>query len=84
MGTSVLGLANERFFPLYGTEALDVEFAAAANRRRQALGLAPNAPLPEMLWRVGHLDAVAEGDTGNNFQQLIFALETGARSSLLP
>jgi predicted acylesterase/phospholipase RssA len=44
----VLGLANERFFPLSGTEPLEAEFAAAANRRRQALGLAPDAPLPEM------------------------------------
>ena len=43
-----LGLPNERFFPLYGTEPLEAEFAAAADRRRQALGLAPDAPLPEM------------------------------------
>jgi predicted acylesterase/phospholipase RssA len=45
---SVVGLSNERFFPLTGTEPLEVEFAAAANRRRKALGLAPDAPLPEM------------------------------------
>ena len=45
---SVVGLPNERFFPLYGTGPLEVEFAAAADRRRQALGLAPDAPLPEM------------------------------------
>ena len=45
---SVLGLPNERFFPFYGTEPLEVEFAAAADRLRQAKGLAPDAPLPEM------------------------------------
>jgi hypothetical protein len=45
---SVLGVPNERFFPLYGTEPLEVEFAAAADRLRQAHGLAPNAPLPEV------------------------------------
>ena len=45
---SVLGVPNERFFPLYGTEPLEVEFAAAADRLRQAHGLAPNAPLPEI------------------------------------
>jgi hypothetical protein len=45
---SVLGLPNERFFPLSGTEPLEAEFAAAADRRRQALGLASDAPLPEM------------------------------------
>jgi hypothetical protein len=40
---SVLGLPNERFFPLSGTEPLEAEFAAAADRRRQALGLASDA-----------------------------------------
>jgi len=45
---SVLGVPNERFFPLYGTEPLEMEFAAAADRLRQAQGLAPNAPLPEI------------------------------------
>ena len=45
---SVLGVPNERFFPLYGTEPLEVEFAAAADRLRRAQGLAPNAPLPEV------------------------------------
>ena len=44
----MLGVPNERFFPLDGTGPLEVEFAAAADRRRQALGLAPDAPLPEM------------------------------------
>jgi hypothetical protein len=45
---SVLGVPNERFFPLYGTAPLEVEFAAAADRLRRAQGLAPNAPLPEV------------------------------------
>jgi predicted acylesterase/phospholipase RssA len=45
---SVLGVPNERFFPLYGTDPLEVEFAAAGNRLRQARGLAANAPLPEV------------------------------------
>jgi Patatin-like phospholipase len=45
---SVLGVPNERFFPFYGTEPLEVEFAAAAERMRQAQGLAATAPLPEV------------------------------------
>jgi predicted acylesterase/phospholipase RssA len=45
---SVLGVPNERFFPLHGTEPLEVEFAAAMGRLRQAQGLAPDAPLPEI------------------------------------
>src|ERR1700733_11792715 len=45
---SVLGLPNERFFPLYGTDPLEVEFMAAANRLRLAQGIASNAPWPEL------------------------------------
>src|SRR5208337_3255160 len=45
---SVLEVPNERFFPLYGTDPLEGEFAAAADRLRRAQGLAPNAPLPEL------------------------------------
>jgi len=45
---SVLGIPNERFFPLYGTEPLEREFQAAAPRLRQTLGLALDAPLPEL------------------------------------
>jgi hypothetical protein len=45
---SVLGVPNERFFPLYGTAPLEAEFAAAADRLRRTQGLAPNAPLPEV------------------------------------
>jgi hypothetical protein len=43
---SVLGFPNERFFPLYGTEPLEVEFQASEQRQRQTLGLAPDASLP--------------------------------------
>jgi predicted acylesterase/phospholipase RssA len=43
---SVLGVPNERFFPLYGTEPLEAEFQAAERRQRQTLELAPDAPLP--------------------------------------
>lgn len=45
---SVLGLPNERFFPLFGTEPLEAEFEAAVQRGRRARGLAPNAPMPEV------------------------------------
>jgi predicted acylesterase/phospholipase RssA len=45
---SVLGLPNERFFVFHGTEPLEAEFMAAAERKRRALGLAPDAPLPEI------------------------------------
>jgi len=45
---SVLGVPNERFFPLYGTAPLEAEFAAAADRLRRAQSLAPDAPLPEV------------------------------------
>jgi predicted acylesterase/phospholipase RssA len=43
---SVLGVPNERFFPLYGTEPLEAEFQMAERRQRQTLGLAQDAPLP--------------------------------------
>jgi hypothetical protein len=45
---SVLGLPNERFFPLLGPEALGAEFQLAVARQRQARGLAADAPLPEL------------------------------------
>ena len=45
---SVLGVVNERFFPLYGTEPLEAEFQAAEQRQRRTLGLAPAALLPEV------------------------------------
>ena len=41
--------AERAFLPgLYRTAPLEAEFYAAADRQRRALGLAPNAPLPEM------------------------------------
>src|SRR5271165_5207909 len=45
---TVLGLPNERFFVFHGTDPLEAEFLAALERRRRALGLAPDAPLPEI------------------------------------
>jgi predicted acylesterase/phospholipase RssA len=45
---TVLGVPNERFFPFYGIQPLEVEFAAAADRLRQAKGLSRDAPLPEI------------------------------------
>jgi predicted acylesterase/phospholipase RssA len=45
---SVLGIANERFYPLYGPEPLEAEFMAAVDRLRRAQGLAPDANLPEV------------------------------------
>jgi hypothetical protein len=45
---TVLGIPNERFFPLYGTDPLEKEFQAAAPRLRESLKLAPDAPLPEL------------------------------------
>jgi hypothetical protein len=45
---SVLGVPNERFFPAYTTKPLEAEFYAAGDRQRRALGLAPDAPLPEV------------------------------------
>jgi predicted acylesterase/phospholipase RssA len=45
---TVLGIPNERFFPVYGTAPLEVEFNAAVERQRRALDLAPDAPLPEV------------------------------------
>jgi hypothetical protein len=59
---SVLGVPNERFFPLYGTAPLEDEFAAAADRLRRAQGLAPNAPLPEV-----QLLAVSSGGENGAF-----------------
>jgi len=39
---------NERFFPFYGVQPLEVEFAAAADRLRKAQGLRSDALLPEL------------------------------------
>jgi predicted acylesterase/phospholipase RssA len=58
----VLGIPNERFFPLYGTEPLEAEVGAAADRLRMAQGLAPGAPLPEV-----QLPAVSGGGKNGAF-----------------
>jgi hypothetical protein len=57
---TVLGVPNARFFTLYGTDPLEVDFAAAADRLRRAQGLASNAPLPE----IQLLAVSAGGDNG--------------------
>jgi hypothetical protein len=57
---SVLGLPNERFFPLMRVDALEAEFMAAAARQRRAGGLAPDAPLPE--WQL--LSVSGGGENG--------------------
>jgi hypothetical protein len=36
---TVLGLANERFFPVHGSSALEAEFAGAMERQARALGI---------------------------------------------
>jgi hypothetical protein len=43
---SVLGVPNECFFPLHGTDLLEVEFHAAERRLRETLGLKPADRLP--------------------------------------
>jgi predicted acylesterase/phospholipase RssA len=43
---SVLGLANERFFPAHGSAALEVEVGLAMDRQVRALGLRSPAELP--------------------------------------
>lgn len=45
---SVLGLPNERFYPLFGVQPLEAEFIAAIGRQRRSLGLAPDAPMPQI------------------------------------
>ena len=43
-----VGCPERTLLSAYGTEPLEVEFAAAADRQRQSHGLAANAPLPEV------------------------------------
>ena len=45
---SVLGVPNERFYPLEGVRPLEAEFIAAVGRQRRTLGLASGAPTPEI------------------------------------
>lgn len=56
---SVLGLPNERFFPLIDSAPLEQEFRAAIDRRRVALRLAPGEPMPR-------LDLLAVSGGGEN------------------
>jgi len=45
---TVLGIANERFFPATGVAPLEAEFNDAVTRLRRTRGLAANAPMPEL------------------------------------
>ena len=45
---SVLGVPNERFYPLLSVQPLEAEFIAAVERQRRARGLASDAPMPEI------------------------------------
>jgi len=75
---SVLGLPNERFFPLAGTDPLEAEFAAAAQRLRRARGLSPTAPLPQV-----QLLAVSGGGWSEQGTRPSFELVTGVSTGAL-
>ncbi|MGE0154849.1 MAG: patatin-like phospholipase family protein [Reyranellaceae bacterium] len=45
---TVLGIANERFYPVAQSQALDAEFIAAMERQQRHLGLRADQPLPEL------------------------------------
>jgi predicted acylesterase/phospholipase RssA len=45
---TVLGIANERFFPSFSTAPLEQEFILAVGRMRSSQGLPADAPLPEL------------------------------------
>lgn len=45
---TVLGIPNERFFPMGGTDPMEAEFAAAVQRFRKAHGISPDAPMPQV------------------------------------
>ena len=45
---TVLGVPNERFFPLLGVDPLEAEFIAAIERQRQARGLKSLADMPQL------------------------------------
>jgi hypothetical protein len=59
MRASVLGLPNERFYPLGNTDPMHDEVVAALQRRDKALNLPPGSPLPE-------LDLLAVSGGGEN------------------
>ncbi len=45
---TVLGLPNERVFPVVSVKPLEAEFIAAIKRQRGTLGLTPWAPMPQI------------------------------------
>ena len=45
---TVLGIANERFFPTLGIDPLEAEFIAAMERQRRARGLKTVADMPQL------------------------------------
>jgi Patatin-like phospholipase len=45
---TVLGIPNERFFPVTGAGPIEAEFNAAVGRLRRSRGLAENMPMPEL------------------------------------
>jgi predicted acylesterase/phospholipase RssA len=45
---TVLGVPNERFFPLLNAQPLEAEFASAIERQRRTLGVGPDAPMPQV------------------------------------
>ena len=44
----MLGVPNERCYPLEGVQPLEADFIAAVGRQRRTLGLASGAPTPEI------------------------------------
>ena len=44
----LLGVPNDRFYPLEGVQPLEAEFIAAVGRQRRTLRLASDAPTPEI------------------------------------
>jgi hypothetical protein len=71
-----LGLPNARFFPAQQRDDLIAEGERAIERRRQALGVAPNAPLPP-----GHFLAISGGGDDGAFGSgvLVGWTEAGGR-----
>jgi len=59
---TVLGIPNERFFPLTGIAPLEAEFNAAVVRLRQSLDVPANGAMPEM-----HLLALSGGGENGAF-----------------